>query len=451
MPMPRTVAAGCFTVQERLKGHDSSAQLATLERTQWYSAERLAALQTERLRTFLAAIARDVPFYRARLPEIGIDPATATPTDLSSLPLVDKAFLTAHRADLRSHGPERVVELGTSGSTGTPFRLPVGIARISHDIAARRRANRWFGVDVGDPEAVVWAAPPPASRFKAALGAFRDRLTNSHLVDVARLDDEALDRIVSRLVALSPDQIFGYPSALARVAYHARDRGIDLSALRVKAVFVTSEMLIEPWRTIIGERFGCPVVNEYGARDAGFIARECPAGGFHINAEDIVVEVVDPETGRALDHGHEGPIAITHLKTTAFPLVRYLVGDTGVLAEGPCPCGRGLPRFERLGGRANDWLEATDGSSVPGAAINNAVRRTDGIRSYQVLQRARNEVTVRVVADADFTAEGPASLARDLTALLGRDCRISVETVTSIPPSANGKHRYVVNELAERS
>src|SRR5690606_31821786 len=97
-----------------------------------------------------------------------------------------------------------------------------------------------------------------------------------------------------------------------------REQGRRMDDLGIRVAFCTSEVLRPEWRQVIGEVFGCGVANEYGARDAGFIARECPYGGLHITAEELIVEVVD-ESGQAQPAGVEGDILVTNLAGPEFP------------------------------------------------------------------------------------------------------------------------------------
>ena len=41
-----------------------------------------------------------------------------------------------------------------------------------------------------------------------------------------------------------------------------------------------------------------PVADCYGSREAGFIAHECPAGNYHITAENVIVEILDGDCRR---------------------------------------------------------------------------------------------------------------------------------------------------------
>lgn len=95
--------------------------------------------------------------------------------------------------------------------------------------------------------------------------------------------------------------------------------------------FCTSERLYDHQREAISSAFACPVANGYGGRDAGFIAHECPAGGMHITAEDIIVEIID-ENGSIQPTGIAGEIVVTHLATSDFPFIRYRTGDVGSLS-----------------------------------------------------------------------------------------------------------------------
>ena len=150
--------------------------------------------------------------------------------------------------------------------------------------------------------------------------------------------------------------LFGYPSVLSYIAHHADAREQNMSDLGIRVAFVTAELLYDEQRSQINKTFGCPVANGYGGRDSGFIAHECPEGGMHITAEDIIIEIVSPN-GISLPPGESGEIVVTHLATEDFPFIRYRTGDIGVLGTKICSCGRGLPLLQEIQGRSTiSWL-----------------------------------------------------------------------------------------------
>ncbi|WP_068808199.1 phenylacetate--CoA ligase family protein [Thauera phenolivorans] len=432
-----------FPLHERLKRHDTRAILRELERSQWYDPAQLEALQLSRLRDLLAAVAAQVPYYRERFRLEGLRPGDFETLDaLALLPPTDKALIRHHLSNWQAEGTQGLARHSTSGSSGEPLHFLLGKHRISFDIAAKWRATRWWNVDVGDREMVLWGSPLEAAA-QDRVRALRDRLLRSHLVPARDLNPGRIDAILDEMREFRPAMLFGYPSALARVAFRAREQGRRMDDLGIRAAFCTSEVLRPEWRQVIGEVFGCGVANEYGARDAGFIARECPHGGLHITAEELIVEVVD-EAGQAQPAGVEGDILVTNLAGPEFPFIRYRTGDRGVLSARRCACGRGLPLIERLSGRANDGLVALDGSWVHGSAVNHALRELPGLEAYRIVQEARDRVRILLAAGAPLPTAALDTLAHHVRALLGAPLQVEILQVAEIPPEANGKFRHIV-------
>ena len=324
-----------FPLHERLKGHDSVAVRRRLERSQWLSPEQITADQAQRLRAFLVDIGTRVPYWRDLFRERGFDPAAVTSTaDLQGLPLLNKADIRQHAERMKADGHGPLSRYNTGGSSGQPLVFYIGKARKTHDVAAKWRATRWWGVDIGDKEAVIWGSPIEHGA-QDRIRLWRDRLMRSTLLPAFEMSDVKLDEFVSWLRRERPRMLFGYPSALSYIARHAQKQGVRLDNLGVKVAFVTSERLYDEQRTAIQVAFACRVANGYGGRDAGFLAHECPEGSMHLTAEDIVVETLDP-AGQPVAAGMPGEIVVTHLSTADFPFVRYRTGDIGVLDDKHC-------------------------------------------------------------------------------------------------------------------
>jgi phenylacetate-CoA ligase len=214
--------------------------------------------------------------------------------DLQAVPLLTKADIRANSNELKSSRAIGLERSNTGGSSGEPLIFFLGRERVSHDVAAKWRATRWWGVDIGDTEIVVWGSPIELNA-QDRVRMLRDRIMRSELLPAFEMSEAKLDKFVTRIRHRRPAMLFGYPSSLVLIARHAEKRGITMNDLGVKVGFVTSERLYDHQRETITRVFGCRVANGYGGRDAGFIAHECPTGGMHITAEDIVVEIIDPK------------------------------------------------------------------------------------------------------------------------------------------------------------
>jgi phenylacetate-CoA ligase len=192
------------------------------------------------------------------------------------------------------------------------------------------------------------------------------------------------------------------------------------------------------------------VANGYGGRDAGFIAHECPHGGMHLSAEDIVVETVDDQ-GRPSAPGVAGEIVVTHLASAEFPFVRYRTGDVGVLGQQACACGRGLPLLQELQGRSTDFVVAADGTVMHGLALIYVVRDLPGVQAFKVTQESLQATRVELVVGDGFPPGAIQSIVRGFQARLGAQVEVRVDLVAAIAPEKSGKYRYIVSHVLART
>jgi phenylacetate-CoA ligase len=442
----KLVSGGLFPLHERLKGHSTVEVLRAMERSQWLPAAELAQLQGGRLRDFLVRIGNHVPYYRALFATLDFDPAAVTSSaDLQRLPLTGKADIRANMERLTADNAGKLERFSTGGSSGEPLIFYRGKERVSHDVAAKWRATRWWGVDIGDPEIVVWGSPIElGSQDRVRL--VRDKFLRTELLSAFEMSNANLLQFTRRIRKLRPRMLFGYPSSLALLAEYVTSNGLSVDDLGIKVVFVTSERLYPHQREAIESAFGAPVANGYGGRDAGFIAHQCPQGALHITAEDIVVEIVSAE-GEVLPAGEKGEIVITHLATGDFPFVRYRTGDVGSLSSETCSCGRGLPVLAEIEGRSTDFVKAADGTVLHGLALIYVLREIPEVEEFKIVQEAINRMTVQIVTSVTDTAQLERTVTEQFRRRLGDSLVLNFVYVSTIEREASGKFRYVVSQL----
>lgn len=436
-----------FPLQERLKHHHSVELRRSLERTQWLSPEVLEAQQIVRLRQFLSDVARQVPYYERLFAEHSFDPASiATLADLARLPLLDKALIRANLDALKSRSAGTLVRYNTGGSSGEPLVFYMGMGRVSHDVAAKWRATRWWGVDIGDPEIVLWGSPVELGKqdkFKA----LRDRLLRSHLLPAFDMGDSQMDEYLRRIRLIRPRMMFGYASALAILARHADRRAVRMNDVDIRVVFATGETLYPDQRADIERAFGAPVANGYGSRDAGFIAHQCPKGALHLSTEHVIVEIVDAD-GQAVPRGETGEAVVTHLATHDFPFIRYRTGDMASLSREHCSCGRGLPLLGTVHGRSTDFIVTASGGRMHALALIYEVRDKPGVHAFKFIQSEDLSLELQVQVGDEFSAEVESDIRQGVLRRMGPSTVLTLHRVESIPPEPSGKYRYVVSRIA---
>ena len=420
-----------------------------MEETQFRSPEELRDLQWQRLRTVLDHAYQHCAFYRRRFDEARLTPADVrTFEDLRRLPLTTKADIQENLDDLIAtpYRARTLLKDMTGGSTGSPMVFYYDEDRRDSRTAAALRHDRWTGWNIGDRMAVLWGAPRDVGRPARWQTRLRDWIIQRSLIlDASKIDETTMTEFCRKLEAYQPRFVLAYANTLALFARFVRDRG--LRPMHPEAIVCSGEFLTDENRGLIESTFGCPVFNRYGSREFSVIASECEIHrGMHVSAENLFVEVI--ADGRSAP-GVEGEIVITDLRNLAMPMIRYRTMDIGVLREGTCACGRGLPLLDLTGGRVTDFLTATSGARVSGIVMATyGITNIRGIRQVQFVQQRLGAVTARIARGPQWSEESLRTLVERVRGLLGHDMAVEPEFVDHIPLEASGKYRFSVSRLA---
>lgn len=445
----KLVSRCLFPLHEALKGHSTVAKHRQLLTSQWLDHSQLSALQSDRLHAFLSDIAKHNAYYRDLFEQLALSESDFRDQGvLQRIPVLDKDTIRKNHAHFLSDNPTNPIFMSTSGSTGNPLKFAVGNERVSHDVAAKWRATQWWGVDIGDREAVVWGSQIELTG-QGLVKAVRDKLFRSRLFPARDLNPQAISDMATDLSDYDPAMIYGYPSILSMVAQHILDHKLPINFPALKVIFCTAEKLYPHQRDVIESAFKATVADGYGSRDAGFIAHQCPHGSLHVCAEDIIVEVLN-DNDEACEPGEIGRLIVTNMTTRDFPMVRYDTGDLAKWAkEQSCQCGRTLPVLEEVIGRSNDALTTPSGNVLHGAYVGNVVREEQAIKQFQLIQESSVGFSLSYTAyegqDAD---EG--ALSTRLKKLLGEDAELTILKVPEIKSESTGKYKYVINKTQRR-
>jgi phenylacetate-CoA ligase len=437
-----------FPLHERLKKHQTVKIHKALEKSQWLSTHQLIKQQEVRLNKFILHASTHVSYYKKILRELNIQAKDIVKiTDLQQLPFLSKAVIKDNFKALKADNTEIVKPFTTGGSSGTPLTFLLGNERISHDVAQKWRATRWWNVDIGDKEIVAWGSPIELGA-QDRVRRIRDKLFRSQLMPAFDLTENNILSFISEIKSYQPKMLFGYPSVFSLIAKTARRHNIDMTQLDIKVIFVTAERLYPYQRQSIESTFNAPVANGYGSRDAGFIAHQCPEGGMHLSAEDIIVEIINTE-GEVVPDGEKGEIVVTHLATLDFPFIRYRTGDIAVKSTKKCPCGRGLPLLQDIEGRTTDFVVAENGTLMHGLALIYILRELAGIDEFKITQESLELTRVEYVAQQPLPEQIVLEITSGFKARLGEGVTVKLEHVKQIAPEKSGKFRYVISKVEQ--
>jgi phenylacetate-CoA ligase len=425
---------------DRVRGRRYAGRRILLERTQWWSAERVREFQWTELKKLLTHVFASVPYLRDKYRAAGIAPEDLRDwNDFRSLPPLTRAEVNAHGPDLCSTAYRgRLLPHATGGSTGMPTRFFRTYESYDWRLAAKDRAYSWAGWRLGERALYLWGAPVGSVPWPQALKTRAyEAVQRQLMINTFSQSEELWNGVYSRALKFRPVLVVGYVSSLEAFAAYLRRSKRAIPG--VKCAIAAAEPLFEDARRRIEEGLGVPLFNTYGSREFMSIAAECEYGnGLHVHAENLVVETRDR------DGNDPSEILITDLHNYGMPFVRYESGDLGRMTDRSCRCGRGLPLLEAIQGRVLDALRTADGRTVPGEFFPHLLKDIPEIAEYRVAQKRIDRLLISAVLTRPLSERSEGLLRREIGKVFGPGTVCELQPVPHIPALSSGKRRVTV-------
>lgn len=291
----------------------------------------------------------------------------------------------------------------TSGSSGDPFVFAKD--KFCHALIWANIMHRfdWYGIDFNHSlQARFYGMPLDFIANKKLR--FKDFLSRRYRFNIFDFSDAAMGRMLNKFQNTKFDYINGYTNSIVLLAKFLKSKQLFLSDIcpSLKVCIVTSEMLFEDDKKLLQERFNMPIINEYGSAELDIIALESPEGVWKVNSETLFVEILD-ENDCVLPYGHEGRIVVTSLYNKAHPMIRYEVGDIGVLDEKST---LQHPILKKLIGRTNDVAVLPSGKKSPGMTFYSITKKLfddDGnVKEFVITQTKTDTFEIDYVSENEL-------------------------------------------------
>ncbi|MDT0647219.1 phenylacetate--CoA ligase family protein [Zunongwangia sp. F260] len=328
----------------------------------------------------------------------------------------------------------------TSGSSGQPFIFAKD--RFAHALSWAGFSNRylWHGIDLNKSlQARFYGIP--LDFYGNIQERVKDRISLRRRFNIFNLSDEKMETFLRRFKKTKFEYINGYTSAILLFARFLKNKNITLKDIcpSLRVCIVTSERLFENDKILMEESFGIPVLNEYGASEVGLIAFENTEEEWIVNSEDLFVEILD-EQNNILPPGEEGRVVITSLYNKAHPLIRYDIGDTGILSE---DSSHKHPKLQKLIGRTNDIAHLADGKVVPGLTFyyvtKTIITDTGNIKEFVITQTAMDSLKIEYVSEDNFAENQIQKITAAIQTYVGKDLKVDFERKNMLKRSKSGK------------
>ena len=449
LPYPAKVLAasarGRYLNQWRYSADTEPMVAEYLARDRW-SADQWRTWREERLAFVLRRAAADVPYYREQWARRRAAGDRASVELLESWPVLTKeALRAAPRAFLADDcDPKDMFYEHTSGTTGKPLHIWLSRETVRAWFALfEARARRWYGIDRHDRWAILGGQLiAPVERERPPFWVWNMGLNQLYL-SAYHLGPENIAAYVTAMKKHEVRYLLGYPSGLYRLAREILDQKLDAPRLRV--AIGNAEPLLDHQRQAIAAAFDCPARETYGMAEIAAAAGDCEQGRLHVWPEAGHIEIFSDTAGELVAAGQAGRLIATGLLNADMPLVRYETGDRATMAGEGCACGRSLPVLQAIEGRVDDVVITRDGRHI--GRLDPVFKADLPILEAQIIQEDWDVLRVLYVPTAAYTAADGAALVRRIHDRTGEQMNVTLEAVTAVPRTANGKFRAVVSRV----
>ncbi|PKM96228.1 MAG: phenylacetate--CoA ligase [Firmicutes bacterium HGW-Firmicutes-1] len=320
------------------------------------SREQMTMLQSERLCQMVERIYYNVPFYRKKMQELGMEPGDIRGLeDLPKLPFTTKQ-------DLRDNYPfglfatpmEDVVRIhASSGTTGKP--TVVGYTRRDISMWSEVVARSLSAAGVGKKDRIQIAYG--YGLFTGGLGVhYGAERIGATVIPISGGNTakqiQLLQDFESTAIALTPSYALYLAEAM-------EEMGVKPESLKLKVGIFGAEPWTENMRKEIEAKLGIKAIDIYGLSEiiGPGVSIECmEQNGLHIFEDHFIPETIYSDTLLNTAQGEEGELVFTTVTKEALPILRYRTRDLTTLEYDACGCGRTTVRMKKCTGRSDDML-----------------------------------------------------------------------------------------------
>ena len=382
-------------------------------------------------------------YYREAIDHSGLQVDDfSTLDDLTELPVLKRELVASDASsaliadNIDSMSIKHTVSGGTSG---LPVRTIFDNKRTSILLAAARRYNLWWGREFGERTAILWGnirpsfirtlkrLPRKMFRFPGGVLALRTNV----------MTPQKFAEYYQRLYRMNPIQLEGYAGSLYRMARFMKENNL-LVWSGLKLVSCKSEKVTSAKRKEMETVYKCPVTEIYSCLEIGNIAYECPEGrALHVTGEHVILEVID-DAGQPV-YNSPGSILLTDLDNYAMPLIRYQIGDIGILSDKKCLCGRPHTVLKEIIGREADALRLANGRELIVGVWDTTLSKFKQIRQGCVRIIDLGRLQIDLILSEEMPQKDEKRLRELVENIVGEGIHVEFRKVDSIPDLRSGK------------
>jgi phenylacetate-CoA ligase len=403
------------TEREDMFPHDDAIERMTDEQRE--------KVVNERLRRLVNHAYQNAPYMKERFDKAGIDPKKVhSMKDLETLPILRKDDLV----ELHKKNPP------FGGCVAVPLEKIRRVYQSPGPIYDPERRIKpesfWTGFGKGQIALNTWG-------YHLTPGGFiMDQVLHNMGCTVLAAGPGNVDTQLQIMLDLKVAGFVGAPSFLYAIIKKAEEKGHDFKKdFGLKWAMVIGEMGGDALRKMFKEKYDIHCLGDfYASADIGKIAASCEKDtGMHVTT-DIIVEIVDPATGKVLGPNEVGEIVVTPFDEI-YPLIRFGTGDLSCLITDTCACGRTSPRLPKIMGRTGDAVRVR-AMFVHSSQTKEVVAKFPEIEAYQlVVTRVDNRDNMVMLVEVGKEPDDKEKWLAELDKEFRGTCKVRFDEVKFVP------------------
>ena len=403
-----------------------------------FSENELRDLQRKRLGNILRHAVKNSSAYKNISLE-GVDPYNW----LKKFPILTKNNLRSRPESFLTESKSNLKKISSSGSSG----ISSSVFMNSRDLASLRAGLihwwEWYDYKMGNPIIQTGITPN-----RSLLKSIKDFFFRTIYISAFAHSEEQIIAILKKVNESKSEYILaGYASSLNLIATIADRQSYNI---QFKSVISLGDKLFSHYRKNIEKTFNCKVFDTYGSAEGFLIGAQFDLEYLYILSPQTYVEILDDNDNPVPD-GTLGHLVVTRLDGYAMPLIRYKLGDLGImlpLEKYPKNRKFQYPLLQQIIGRDTDVVKTKGGKTLVVHSFTGIFEYVPEIEQFKIIQKNSNEITILYIKAEGFCDETLSKIKNKLQSFIKEPTfQIHFEEVNEIKPTKSGKPQIIESHL----
>lgn len=416
-------------------------ELQRLKKRDLSNREEQKRVQNNMFLEFLQYALKYSPFYKEFYKNVDISKIRSV-DDIGLLPILDKETLRQNMQQIYTTEDVPYSYSMTGGTTGKSLVVKTTLEDGQKRMAYLDWFKSMYGFTMTKDKHARFNGKDIIPLGQKAKVFWRDnKSVKQRIYSSFYTSEENIHYYVDNLNEFKPVEMDGFVSTMYDIAKYMKEHGLKPS-FTPKAIFPTSETVLQCHRDVLEEVFGCKVRDQYASSEGAPFIVEFPDGYMHECLDTGVFEHIRTEKGTKL--------LVTSFTTHGTPLIRYDIGDNIIecTEEDHPDVNIGFPAIKAIDGRMADSLYSKERGHISNANMSNVIKHLpNSIINIQFVQDAVDHIVIRVVVDSNrynkYTDER--HILDEMTIRFGEEMRFDIEYTDQIERTKGGKYRMIIN------